>query len=215
MTDQRIKLFVTDDHQIVVEGIIALVARDPDIEVVGFCNDGLQVLDRVQTLQPDVLVLDISLPGLNGLDLCCLVKAKMPNVAIMMFTVNTNEKFITYALENGASGYLVKEGGAGEFCEAIHAVARGEIFLGKGISKALLGRIKRDHASPEDQLSDRERGVLDGLAEGKSDVQIGEELQVPATTIAGDCQSLMRKLSLGEQTELVKYAVRRCGCAVA
>ena len=209
MKDEEITLFLADDHQIVVEGIMALVAKDTCIQVIGHCNDGLAVLDKVQAAQPDVLVLDISLPGMNGLDLCRMVKEKMPEVAVLMLTMHTNERCIADALENGASGYLIKEAVSREFCEAVHAVARGEVHLARGIPTSVLHRINREGPDPYDTLTDRERQVLQLSAEGKSNRQISDTLQVSSIAVDADHANLMQKLEFRSQTDLVKYAIRR------
>lgn len=209
MSDDVITLFLTDDHQIVVEGIIALVAQDPCIQVVGHCNDGLEVLDKVRAAKPDVLVLDISLPGLNGLDACRIVKAEVPATHILMLTMHANEQCILDALENGASGYLIKEAVAQEFCEAVHAVARGEIYLGRSIPGDILDKVNHRQPDPYDRLTNRERQVLQLFVEGKSDLQIGQMLKTPCEVIQADHESLMNKLNLHSQTELVKYAIRK------
>jgi two-component system response regulator NreC len=215
MTDDKITLFLTDDHQIVVEGIMALVAQDPCIHVVGHCNDGLEVLDKVRTARPDVLVLDISLPGLNGLDACRMVKADIPKTRILMLTMHTNEQCILDAFERGASGYLIKEAVAQEFCEAVHAVSRGEVYLGRGIPRSILDRINRKEPDPYDSLTDRERQVLQSVVEGKSNQQIGKLLHVSSDTIDADYASLTKKLKLDNQIELVKYAIRKHIIAIA
>lgn len=209
MTDEKITLFLTDDHQIVIEGIMALVARDPCIQIIGHCNDGLEVLHKVQASQPDVLVLDISLPGLNGLDLCRMVKAKLPQTSIMMLTMHSNEQCIIDAFQNGATGYLIKEAVSEEFCEAVHAVARGEIYLGESLPRSVLEKINCGAPDPYDTLTDRERLVLQLFAEGKSNRQIGDALQISSGTVHTDRAQLMNKLNLHSQTELIKFAIRK------
>jgi len=209
MKNEEITLFLSDDHQIVVEGIMALVAKDPCIQVVGHCNDGLDVLGKVGTAQPDVLVLDISLPGMNGLDLCRMVKEKMPDIAVLMLTMHANERCIIAALKNGATGYLVKESVSREFCEAVHAVARGEVYLGRGIPRGVLEKINRQGPDPYDSLTDHERQVLQLSAEGKSNRQICDTLGVSSTAVDIDHMNVMQKLDLANQTELIKFAVRR------
>jgi len=209
MDDDKITLFLADDHQIVVEGLMALVARDPCIQVIDHCNDGLEVLEKVRKAQPDVLVLDISLPGINGLDLCRMVGQTVPDTAILMLTMHSNERCIIDALENGASGYLIKEAVSREFCEAIHAVARGEVFLGRGIPRTVLDHINKKEPDPYDALTDRQRQVLQMFAEGKSARQIGEKLQIPAEMAESDYADVMKQLGFDSQTDLLKFAIRK------
>ncbi len=210
MNEEKIRLFLADDHQILVDGITALVAKDTGIRIIGSCNDGLQLLSRLEVDKPDVLVLDISLPGVNGLDLCRLVKAKMPEVMIVMLTMHSNTRCITAALENGATGYLIKETASSQFCEAIHAVFNGEVYLGNGVPTSVLAEINlQQPPDPVEKLTDRERQVLRLFAEGKSDQQIAEGLQISSDTVAADHKSLMQKLDIQDQSELVQYAIRK------
>ncbi len=209
MNEEKINVFLTDDHQILIDGITALVARDPAIEIVGHCNDGLQLLSRLQVNKPDVLVLDISIPGVNGLDLCRLVNAKMPEVRIVMLTMHSNTRCVTAALENGASGYLIKETASAEFCQAIHAVCKGEIYLGQGVPASVLDEISLPQRDPYEQLTDRQRQVLQFIAEGKSNQQIAELLDVSVSTVSDDHESLMQKLDIKDQGELIKLAIRK------
>jgi len=209
MQDEKITLFLADDHQIVIEGIIALAARDPSIQVVGQCSDGLLVLGQVEAIRPDVVVLDISLPGLNGLDLCHMIKERLPETAVLMLTMHANESCIVDALESGATGYLIKESVSGEFCEAVHAVARGEVYLGRGIPRSVLKKVSQHEPDPHDTLTDVERQVIQLSVEGKSNRQIGELLDMAASAVDAEYFSAMKKLGLTNQTELIKYAVRR------
>ena len=140
MNNEQVSLFLTDDNQMVLDGILALVAQDPTIKVVGHCDNGLDVLEEVQDIRPDVLVLDISLPGRNGLEVCGLIREKVPDTAIIMLSMNANEQCVIAALERGASGYLFKEAVSSEFCQAVHAVARGEMYFANGVSKAVLDK---------------------------------------------------------------------------
>jgi DNA-binding NarL/FixJ family response regulator len=138
MSDSQIALFLADDNQMVIEGIKALVANTPEIQVVGHCNNGLEVIEKVTAARPDVLVLDISLPGINGLNLCRMVKEKIPATAVIMLSMNASERIVMGALRNGANGYLTKESVSREFCGAIRTVFNGETYLAPGISKAVL-----------------------------------------------------------------------------
>jgi len=209
MSDRVITLFLADDHQLIVEGMIALVSQDPCIQVVGYCNTGREVLEKVQEILPDVLVLDISLPGMNGLDVCRQVKKALPQTAIMMLTMHTNEQCILEALESGALGYLVKEAVALEFCEAVHAVARGEIYLGQSIPISILGKVNHRGADPYSAMSEHQHQLLQLSAEGKSHKQIAEILNVPCATVEAEYAALTKALGLPSQTDVVRFAIRR------
>ena len=142
MSDDAIIVFLVDDHQPIVDGLMTLVEQDTRIRVVGHCNDGLEVMDRVQVAKPDVLVLDISLPGVNGLELCRLVKKALPATAVLMLTMHASEQCILGALRNGALGYVTKDSAALEFRAAVYAVSRGAVYLGRGVPRTLLTESK-------------------------------------------------------------------------
>jgi len=208
MSDDVITVFLADDHNLIVEGLIALVSQDPCIQIVGYCNNGVEVLDKARESKPDVLVLDISLPGLNGIDICRQVKKALPKTAIMILTMHANEQCVLGALENGATGYLVKEAVALEFREAVHTVARGEIYLGQSINIGVLQRVNRGAKDPYSQLTDRQRQVLQLSAEGMNHEQIGQLLQIPCSAVESDHASLIKALGFKNQTDLIKYAIR-------
>ncbi len=141
MTDERLKLFLADDQEIVLEGIKLVIGSDPSIEVVGTCGDGLQVVEEIQKTQPNVVVLDISLPGVNGLDLCRMITEQIPETAILMLSMNSTSSIISAAFSNGALGYITKESVAEELISAIKAVAGGEKYLGKQIPETVVNQL--------------------------------------------------------------------------
>lgn len=209
MIDKSISVFLADDHVMVREGLAALVNREPGFTVVGQCGDGLLVVQRVKELKPDVVVLDIAMPGLNGLDVCRELSRKADAVGILILTMHDDEQFIARALENGASGYLLKESAAGQLAEALDTVARGQVYLGPGIPRSVLDRIGRSDGDPYDHLTTRERQVLQLITEGKTNRQIADELTLSIKTVDTHRSHLMRKLNIHDQTSLVKYALRR------
>jgi DNA-binding NarL/FixJ family response regulator len=207
--DEKVTVFLVDDHVMVREGLAALAARDPSIEVVGQCGEGLEVVKRVRELRPDVVVLDITIPGLNGLDVCRQLARKAKKTAVLILTMHEDEQFIARALANGASGYLLKEAAAAEFVAAVRRVARGEVYLGPGIPKSVLDRVRRDAADPYEQLTPRERQVLHMIAEGKTNRAIAGRLEVSVKTVDTHRTRLMQKLGIHDQTSLIKYCLRR------
>jgi len=209
MSGKEITVFIADDHEMVREGLAALVANDPNIRVVGHCGDGLAVVEQVQKLRPKVVILDITMPRLNGLDICRELSRKVNGTAVLILTMHDEEQFIARALENGASGYLVKEAAGGQLKEAVHAVAQGDLYLGPGISRNVLQLISTKNKDPYDSLTTRERQVLQLIAEGKTNRQIAEELNLAVKTIDTHRSNLMRKLGIHDQTNLVKYAIRK------
>lgn len=209
MTAESITVLLADDHAMVCAGLAALVAKDPQIEVVGQCRDGLAVLNQIAAVKPDVLVLDITMPGLNGLDVCREVRRRHPDTVILILTMHDEEQFIANALENGASGYLLKEAAADELASAIHRVAKGELYLGPGIPQSALRMVGRAAEDPYDLLTTRERQVLQLIAEGKTNRQVAEELDLAVKTVDTHRTRLMRKLNIHDQTSLVKFAIRK------
>ena len=208
MADETITLFLADDHTMVREGIAALASKEPGFQVVGQCGEGLAVIDEVLRLCPDVVVLDIMMPGLNGLDVCRELTRKVKDAAVLILSMYEDEQFIARALEYGASGYLLKDSAPNQLGDAIRAVSRGELFLGPGIPRTVLHHMS-DHRDPYETLTTRERQVLQCVAEGMTNRQIAENLGLAVKTIDTHRMRLMRKLNIHDQTNLVKFAVRR------
>ncbi len=206
---ERITLFLADDHVMVREGMAALLAKDGNITIVGQCGDGLQVIPAIQELMPDVIMLDITMPGLNGLDICRELNRKFKNIAVLIVSMHDNDQFVARALEYGASGYLLKESAGDQLVQAVNAVAKGDVFLGPGISRSVLDMAKGDMSDPYERLSTRERQVLQLIAEGMTNRLIAEELKLSIKTVDTHRMRLMRKLNIHDQTALVKFAVGR------
>ena len=209
MTGEPVKVFIADDHAMVREGLAALVSGDPRICVVGHCGDGLKVIEMVRQAQPDVVVLDISMPGMNGLDICRDLARKFSSTAVLILTMHDDEQFIARALEYGASGYLLKEAAAEQFSEAIRTVARGEIYLGPRVPRSVLQKIGRTEKDSYELLTTRERQVLQLIAEGRTNRDISKALDVSVKTIDTHRSHLMRKLNIHDQTSLVKFALKK------
>jgi len=208
MSDKAIRIYLADDHTMVREGLAALVNNEPDLEVVGQCGEGLKVLEDAQELEPDVIVLDIMMPGLNGLDVCRELTRKAKTAAVLILSMYDDEQFIARALEYGASGYVLKESAGPQLANAIRAVFQGELFLGPGIHRTVLSHMS-DHQDPYETLTTRERQVLQCVAEGKTNRQVAEQLGLAVKTVDTHRMRLMRKLNIHDHTNLVKYAVRR------
>jgi DNA-binding NarL/FixJ family response regulator len=208
--EKVITVFLADDHTLVREGIAALIAKHPDLTVVGQCGDGLKVAGEVAQAKPDVLLLDLTMPGLNGLDICRQLSRRQKNVAILVLTMHAEEEFVVRALESGASGYLLKEAAAEQLAEAVHTVAAGKVYLGPGVSRSVLNKLVNGKGSdPYNQLTARERQVLQLIAEGKTNRTISEMLGLSVKTVDTHRARMMRKLDIHDQTNLVKYAIRR------
>ena len=192
------------------QGIAALIDREDDIHVVGECGNGMEVFAEVEKAHPDVVVLDISMPGLNGLDVCRQILRKLKGIAVLVLTMHADQEYVVRALKSGASGYLLKEAAAEQLTQAVRAVACGELFLGPGVSHNVLQRLREDtQEDPYTQLTARERQVFQQIAEGNTSRQIAENMGLSIKTIDTHRSHLMRKLGIHDQTTLIKYAIRR------
>ena len=205
---ERIRAYIADDHPILREGLAALVEREGDIDIVGQTGNGLDVLSDVLNLSPDVAVVDIGMPGLNGLDVCREIARSAKGTLVLILTMEGDEEFVVAALRNGASGYLTKEAAPEQFCEAIRIVARGGTYLSPGIPPSVLERLDERAPAPYDTLTTRERQVLHMVAESKTNRQIAEALGIAMRTVDTHRTHLMRKLDIHDQTSLVKFAIK-------
>jgi DNA-binding NarL/FixJ family response regulator len=207
--ENTISVYLADDHAMVREALAVLMAKEPDFTIIGQGGNGLEVLEQVRNLAPDVAVLDIAMPGLNGLDACREITKKCKGTAILILTMHDDEQFIAAALQNGAGGYLLKESAAQQLCEAIRRVKKGELYLGPGIPRSVLHRVGHEENDPHKNLTSREREVLQLVAEGKTNREIASILNLAVKTVDTHRTRLMRKLNIHDQTALVKYALRR------
>ncbi len=207
--DKKIGVFLTDDHTVVRQALAEMIAKEPDFEVVGQCGDGLKVSEEVMAARPDVLVLDISMPGLNGLDICRDLTRRMRDLSVLILSMHDDEEFVVRALRNGALGYLTKEADNDALRDALRKVARGEPCLGPGISRSVIMRIGRDSDDPYERLTTRERQVLQLIVEGQTNREVADSLGLAVKTVDTHRTRLMRKLNIHDQTALVKYALRK------
>ncbi|HUT01913.1 MAG TPA: response regulator transcription factor [Phycisphaerae bacterium] len=209
MATEEIKVFLADDHTVVRQALAEMIAREPDFAVVGQCGEGLQVIPQVLETKPDVLILDIAMPGLNGLDVCRQVTRKVKSLAVLVLSMYDDEEFIARALENGACGYLMKEADHDQLLNALRAVSRGELYLAQGISRTILQRLGGGGEDPYESLTMRERQVFQLIAEGKTNREVAKALGLAIKTVDTHRTRLMRKLDIHDRTALVKYALRK------
>jgi len=203
---------LADDHHIVRQALRALLETEPDFQLVGEAGDGLEALRIVERLKPHVLVLDLMMPGLNGLEVARQVTQRC-RTKIIVLSMHANYAYVAEALKNGVAGYVLKDSQASELVNAIREVAAGRRYLSAPLSERaiqLYGRkIGQMPADPYDTLTGREREVIQLAAEGHTNVQIGQRLFVSPRTIETHRANLMRKLGLQNQSELIRYAVKR------
>lgn len=210
----KITVVVAEDHTIVRKGIISLFDAKSGIEVIGEAEDGREAIKQVEELQPDVVLMDITMPHLNGLEATRQIKKMFPQVKVLALTMYTNEEYINQALQAGASGYVVKQAAPAELITAIQAVYRGDSFLSPSVSKTVIDEYLKHtpgtpHADQFDKLTDREREVLQLLAEGRSAHEIADQLQVSVKTVGVHRTNIMDKLGIHNVPDLVKYALRK------
>ena len=209
---EKIRVFLADDHKILRESLVILLARKENIEVVGEASDGQEAYRKICELKPDVAVLDISIPQLNGLDLAARLRSDLPELRIIMLTMHKNEEFITKALCLGVKGYVLKDNALEELIEGIEAVYHDKVFLSADVTQfvveGFITSAQGNRFSQEESISSREREILQLLAEGKSNKDISMALNLSVKTVETHRANIMRKLGFKSITDLVLYAVR-------
>jgi DNA-binding NarL/FixJ family response regulator len=209
-----LKILIADDHGIVRTGLRLLLEREGEIEVVGEAADGRELVRLATELKPDIAVVDIGMPLLNGIDAAAQVKREAPSVAIIILSMHADESYIARALNVGARGYLLKDTADDEIESAVRAVAAGKPYFSKQIAQTLLEdyvRLLRDRGVQDsyELLTDREREVLQLLAEGRSNKEVASVLNVSPYTVETHRNNLMQKLNLHNTADIVLYAVRK------
>lgn len=209
---KKIRVFLADDHKILRESLEILLSQKENIETVGTAGDGQEAFRRILELKPDIAVLDISMPGLNGLDLAEKLKTELPEVKVVILTMHKSGEFVSKALGAGVRGYVLKDNALEELIECIELVSERKIFLSQDITDIVVeGFVNHNRENPESAegaLSSREKEVLQLLAEGKSNKDISDLLNLSAKTVETHRANIMRKLNLHSITDLVLYAVR-------
>ena len=206
-----IRIVLADDHRMFLDGLRTLLAAEPDLEVVGEAENGLGLVALAAELRPDVVVLDISMPGLNGVDAARRLLADADPPRIVVLSMHSDRRYVLSLLKAGASAYLLKESGYPELAAVIRDVMRGEIRLSPQINDTVIHDyilMARGEIHDEGPLSPREREVLQLLAEGRSTKEIAADLSVSVKTIETHRRQIMEKLDLFSVAELTKYAIR-------
>ncbi len=206
------KVLLVDDHAIIRQGLSSLLEKQPDIEVVGGVEDGRQAVETVRKLAPDLVIMDISMPNLNGIDATHKIVEEAGKIKIIALSIHSSRRFVAEMLKAGASGYILKDCLFDELMEAIKTVLGGGIYLSPKITGVVIDdyvqRLSKPSTSNGPVLSDREREVLQLLSEGKSTKQIAMSLHVSAKTIESNRRNIMEKLRINSVAELTKYAIR-------
>jgi len=212
-----IRVLIADDHTILRDGIRLLLSAQPDIQVVGEAVDGRDAVAKARDLKPDLILMDIAMPRLNGLEATRQILQENPDIAVLVLTMHDSQEYVVQILEAGAAGYVLKKAASSELVSAIRAVAQGDAFLYPSITKQLIEdylrrmQVSADHADVEkrDVLTDREREILQLIAEGYTSAQIAEMLNLSIKTVRTHRAHIMEKLDLHDRSALVKYALQK------
>jgi DNA-binding NarL/FixJ family response regulator len=204
-----VRIVLADDHAIVREGLKRIVSEVQDFAVAGEAADGTQVMQIVRSLEFDVLVLDLSMPGRSGMELIKLVKAEKPRLRILVLSMHQETQYAVRAIKSGASGYLTKESAPAQLEQAIRKIAAGGAYISAEVAEQLaLGAMPGNDAPPHASLSDREFEVFRLLVAGDAVSDIAGKLNLSVKTVSTHKSNLMQKLGLGNHTELVRYALK-------
>ncbi|MFZ5922900.1 MAG: response regulator [Chloroflexota bacterium] len=207
-----IRLLLVDDHAVVRSGLHMLLSSEADVEIVGEASNAAEALSQAGALTPDVILMDIGLPDMSGIEATRMIKARYPMMSIVALTIHEDEEYFFNMLDAGASGYVPKRAAPEELLTAIRAAANNEVYLYPSMAKLLV----RDYLSTghpteseRDVLTEREQEVLAHLAEGATNDEIAEALVISPKTVARHRENIMRKLNLHSRVELVRYAIRK------
>jgi two-component system response regulator NreC len=208
-----IRILLADDHTILRAGLKMMLNAQPDMEVIGEAQDGRQALQEALRLHPDIILMDITMPDMNGIEATRQIKRQVTDVKVLILTMHENDEYVFQALRAGASGYMLKEAADTELINALHVVQNGFFYLSQTAQSVMVGDYLQRHAGEEkdrySSLTEREREILKLVAEGYTNNQIAERLVISPKTVDTHRTHIMDKLNLHSRAELVKYAMRR------
>jgi DNA-binding NarL/FixJ family response regulator len=207
-----LKILLVDDHTIIREGLRALIEKDPDTVVIGEAANGAEALRLTEELKPDLIVMDMTMPVMNGIDATRSITGKYPAIKVLALSMESDRSFVVEALKAGATGYLLKDSAFAEITEALSTVARGETYLPQRIAsllvKEFLQCIPEEITPTYEGLTVREREILQLVADGRNTKEIASQLGTSTKTVENQRNAIMHKLNLFSVAELTKYAVR-------
>jgi len=211
---RKIRILLADDHTLMRSGLRVLLEQQSDLAVVGEASDGREAVALVASQRPDVLVMDIGMPSLNGIEAAAQITQSHPEISIVMLSMHSDESYVLRALKAGARGYLLKDSAEADLIRAVHSVTEGKSFFSPAVSKVLLDdyvrKLKRSGTEdPYDLLTPREREVLQLVAEGESNKDVAQLLNLSVYTVETHRSNIMEKLNLHGVPELILYAVRK------
>ena len=208
---EKIKILLVDDHAIMRDGIKALLSIHDDLEVVGEASEGREAIELARELNPDVVVMDISMPGMDGLEVTHRLTRRNPKMKVIILTQHDNKEYILSTIKVGAAGYIPKKALGSDLVSAIRTVRSGDSFLYPSAARALIDDYRKQAEQPDiyESLTEREREILKLIAEGRTSREIAETLYISQKTVQGHRTKIMEKLDLRNRTELIKYAMRK------
>ena len=210
---ERYRIVIAEDYTILRDGLRALITSDPNFEVVGEAEDGRQAIQRVKKLLPDLLLIDLSMPRMNGIDALKEIKRDCPKTRVIVLTVHKTNEYLTAALQAGADGYVLKDASREELLNAIHHVLAGKSYLSPTVSKEVIsgfleGQTPQESATSWSLLTRREREILTAIAEGGKNKDIAEQLHISPKTVDKHRSNIMKKLDLHNVASLTAYAIK-------
>lgn len=205
---KRIRILLADDHAVVRQGFKMILGAQPDMEIVGEAGNGREATELAEELKPDLVVMDVAMPELNGIEATRRLAASLPHTRVIALSMHKDSVYVREILRAGARGYLLKDSPAGDLVAAVRAVASGQSYLSPAVSNAVLDDYRRHVTNPIDLLTTREREVLQMIAEGKTNKEIATVLNLSVYTVDAHRGRIMEKLNLHSINELVRFAVR-------
>jgi two-component system, NarL family, response regulator NreC len=207
----KTKVLLVDDHAIMRDGIRALLSLQNDIQIVGEASEGKEAVAKAQELSPDVIIMDIAMPGMDGLEATRRITKQNPKIRVLVLTQHEDNEYVISAIKAGAAGYLPKRALGSELVSALRAVNKGDSFLHPSATAALINDYRQQAQTGDsyDRLTPREREILKLIAEGHTSREIAESLFISLKTVMGHRTKVMEKLGLHNRTELIKYAMRK------
>jgi len=208
----KLRVFLADDHAVVREGLKALINGQAGMEVVGEAADGRTACARAREMRPDVVVMDVSMPEMNGVQATRQLRSQCPDVKVLALTVHEERSYLRELMEAGASGYVLKRSAAEDLVHAVRVVARGDVYLDPSITAVVLGKLARTHLPGEDshlELSEREAEVLQLIAQGHSNKEIADRLKISIKTVETYKARSMGKLGLTGRADIVRFALQK------
>jgi DNA-binding NarL/FixJ family response regulator len=208
-----IKIVIADDHKIIRDGICSLLEKHPNMEVVAEVDNGREAVEVTRQLAPDVVIMDISMPGLNGIEATRKITEYNPDIRVIGLSMHADVEYVSGLLKAGASGYILKECAFGEIVQAINAVVRNKYYICPEVAYVVIEGLKGKHVTQERDdtslLTEREREILQLIAEGNSSKEIAANLNLSVKTVASHRQNIMDKLNCHDVVKLTKYAIRK------